>query len=339
MSGKMRMRIALTICLAILLPSPGWAWGGRGHRVIDRAALNALPSDGPVFLQGYADWIAANATIPDTWRSPSEPFLKIDEDPNHGWFREQFAFMADKDVPRSRYEFVLAIYNQYLKIRTTDPEQAARMNVRWTGTLPYAAVESYERLVTGMRLLRAARAKKEDTKFLEMDCAFYVARLGHYVGDGGQPLHDTIHHDGWVGPNPNGYTRDPRIHGRFESGFVDKIQLEPADIAHRIGKFQDHGDVFNALLVYLDTAGSHVEEIYQLDKRHAFDDAADPQARELIYMQTSAAAQMLRDLICMAWQQSGTTLMPQSNPLDLKNPAYNPSTGSAPAPISQSAIR
>ncbi|MHB1023549.1 MAG: phospholipase C/P1 nuclease family protein [Acidobacteriaceae bacterium] len=333
------MRIALTICLVILPPSPGWAWGRRGHRVIDRAALNALPADGPVFLENYADWITANASIPDTWRSPSEPFLKIDEDPNHGWFREQFAFMADKDVPRSRYEFVLAIYNQYLKIRTTNPELAERMNVRWTGTLPYAAVESYERLITGMRLLRAARAQKQDTKFLEMDCAFYVARLGHYVGDGGQPLHDTIQHDGWVGPDPQGYTRDPRIHGRFESGFVDKIQLKPEDIAHRIGKFQDRGDVFEALLAYLDAAGSHVEEVYQLDKRHAFDNAADPQARELVYMQTAAAAQMLRDLICMAWQESGTTPSPLLDPVDSTNPNYNPSTGSAPAPLLQKAIQ
>ncbi len=335
MAGKMRMRIAIAISLAMLLPSPGSAWGRRGHRVIDRAALNALPPDGPVFLQSYADWIESNAGIPDTWRSPSEPFLKIDEDPNHGWFREQFAFMPDKDVPRSRYEFVLAIYNQYLKVRAKDPESAERMNVRWTGTLPYAAVESYERLITGMRLLRAARAQKEDTKFLEMDCAFYVARLGHYIGDGAQPLHDTIQHDGWVGPNPHGYALDHGIHGRFESGFVDRMQLKPEDIAPRIGKFQNRADVFDALLVYLDAAGSHVEEVYQLDKRHAFDDAADPQARELVYAQTGAAAQMLRDLICMAWQESGTAASPQLNPVDVKNPDYNPSTGSAPAPLSR----
>ncbi|HEV2276212.1 MAG TPA: hypothetical protein VGR96_18710 [Acidobacteriaceae bacterium] len=339
MQWKMRRRIALALCSVILVPSCGWAWGKRGHSVIDSAALHALPVDGPVFLESYTDWIAANAGLPDTWRSASEPFLKIDEDPNHGWFREEFAFMPDKDVPRSRYEFVLALYNQYLKIRTSDPEGAAQMNVRWTGTLPYAAVEGYERLVSGMRLLRRDRAQKEDTRFVEMDCAFYVARLGHYIGDGGQPLHDTIYHDGWTGADPQGYTRDPKIHGRFESGFVDAIDLKPEDIAGRIGKFQAHGDVFDALLQYLDTAGSHVEEVYQLDKRHAFDNAADPQARELVYERTSAAAEMLRDLICMAWQESGSAAAPQSNPLDPHNPQYNPATGSAPAPLSPPVAR
>ena len=41
--------------------------------------------------------------------------------------------------------------------------------------------------------------------------------LGHYVADAAMPLHDSIHHDGWAGDNPKGYTRDPNIHGRFES--------------------------------------------------------------------------------------------------------------------------
>jgi hypothetical protein len=76
-----------------------------------------------------------------------------------------------------------------------------------------------------MRYLRKARAEGKDTAFLEQTCAFYVAWMGHYIGDGSQPLHDTIHHDGWQGPNPNGYTRDPKVHGRFESQYVDALSL------------------------------------------------------------------------------------------------------------------
>jgi hypothetical protein len=76
-----------------------------------------------------------------------------------------------------------------------------------------------------MRYLRKGRAEGTDTAFLEQTCAFYVARMGHYIGDGSQPLHDTMHHDGWHGLNPNGYTRDPKVHGRFESQYVDAISL------------------------------------------------------------------------------------------------------------------
>jgi len=168
-----------------------------------------------------------------------------------------------KDVPRSRYEFVLTLYREYLRIEKTDPENARRMNVRWTGTLPYAAAEVYGHLVADMRYLRKARTDDKDTAFLEQTCAFYVAWMGHYIGDGSQPLHDTIHHDGWQGLDPNGYTRDPKIHGRFESQYVDAIALSEADILPRIGK-PGHlqGDVFDLILVRLDEAGSHAEAIY-----------------------------------------------------------------------------
>jgi hypothetical protein len=145
----------------------------------------------------------------------ADPFLKIEEDPNHGWFREQFSFM--NEIPRFRYEFVLELDREYLRVEKSDPESERCMNVRWTGTLPFAAAEVYEHLVADMRYLRKARAEGKDTSFLESTCAFYVAWMGHYIGDGSQPLHDTIHHDGWQGPDPKGYTRDPKIHGRFES--------------------------------------------------------------------------------------------------------------------------
>ena len=45
-----------------------------------------------------------------------------------------------KNPPRSRYEFVIALYQNHL--RTKDK----LTNVRWTGTLPYAAVEHFERM-------------------------------------------------------------------------------------------------------------------------------------------------------------------------------------------------
>jgi len=45
------------------------------------------------------------------------------------------------------------------------------------------------------------------------------------VADAAQPLHNSKHHDGWSGANPKNYTRDPEIHGRFESQYVDLIAV------------------------------------------------------------------------------------------------------------------
>jgi hypothetical protein len=330
---------ALLLIATLLSPEAALCWGGRAHSVIDRTAVDTLPSDGPVFLKKYVDYIAGSASIPDSWRGASEPFSKIEEDPNHGWFREQFAFM--KTIPRSRYEFVLALYDEYRRIEKSDPENARRMNVRWTGTLPYAAVEVYGHLVADMRALRRSSAAGKDTAFLEQTCAFYVAWLGHYIGDGSQPMHDSIYSDGWRGPNPNGYTLDPKIHGRFESQYVEAIGLTEGDIIARVGQLGHlKGDVFDLILTHLNESGSKAEAIYKMDKRNAFADIHDPEAREMVYSQTASGSRMLRDLVYRAWLES--SLPPNKdlrNPTDSKNPNYNPQTGSAPATDSPSVVR
>lgn len=316
---------------ALSLPQAAYSWGDRGHSVIDRTAVDALPADGPIFLKKYVDYIAGAASLPDSWRATSEPFSKIEEDPNHGWFREQFQFM--KTIPRSRYEFVLALYQEQLRIQKSDPENARRMNVRWTGTLPYAAAEVYGHLVADMRELRKARASGRNVLALEQACAFYVAWMGHYIGDGSMPLHDSIHHDGWQGPNPKGYTRDPQIHVRFESEYVDAIGLTEEDILKRLGK-PGHlqGDAFDLILAYLDESRENVEPIYELDKRNAFANPRDEQAREMVYARVAAGARMLRDLVYRAWLESGLPVNENApDPADPTSDGYNPQTGSAPA--------
>lgn len=109
----MRKTLTAVACLALagLHSTPAAAWGKGGHEVVDRAAVMALPEDGPSFLKRHVDYIAANATEPDNWRNASESFAKIAEDPNHGWFRQQSAFM--RVIPRSRFEFILALNEEH----------------------------------------------------------------------------------------------------------------------------------------------------------------------------------------------------------------------------------
>jgi hypothetical protein len=311
-------------------PTAAGAWGDRAHSVIDRAAINAIPDGGPVFLRRQVDYIAASASLPDSWRGSSESFSKIEEDPNHGWFKEQFAFLHT--IPRSRYEYVLALYKRHQQIKDSDPETARRTNVRWTGTLPYAAMEAYGQLVACMREVRAGQARAEDTRFAEQNCAFQVIRLGHYIGDGSQPLHDSVNSDGWRGANPKGYTRDGSIHGRFEGRFVDGIGLTAKDVAAHIGTpGHRDGDMFDAVLSYLDDAASKMETVYALEKRDGFANYADRDVRELVYQQVAAGATMLRDMICRAWTESASRPAPVGpSPLDPANPRFNPETGSAP---------
>ena len=321
--------------LAGALAAPTFGWGVRGHSVINRVAIETLPEETPAFLNEHVDYIAFRSIIPDTWRGASEPFLKMVEDPNHGWFREQFAFLrTNEDIPRSRYEFVPALYKQRERIQETDPESARLMNVRGTGTMAYAAVETYERLKTGMRLWRAADDPRR-RKFLELDIVGYAGRLGHYTGDGAQPLHVTIHHDGWQASNPNGYSTNPRIHGKMESAFVDLIELSPEDIRARVGTATALEDPFTSVLEHLERSYEDMGRVYLLDLEGAWEKADHAEARDLVYRCTANGARLLRDLIHTAWVESG---MPgprfapgAGNPVSPENPLYNPETGSAPA--------
>ncbi len=297
-----------------------------------------MPEDGPVFLKNYQDWIVSRASAPDTWRQVSEPFLRIDEDPNHGWFREQFDLM--RTPPRSRYEFITQLHNEYLRIKSKDPEKAKWMNVRWTGTLPYAAIEGYERMKSSFRIYRSLKSGNKDTKNIELDLAFYMGWLGHYTGDASMPLHVSVHADGWKGPNPKGYTTDRRIHGRVETAFVDMIEFSSSDVSAYVKKPQLLDDAFEAILKTLDESSASVEEIYQMDKEGLWADKTSTRARTLILKQIAAGAQLLRDLVYTAWIESAKPaesrrLSAAENPIDPAHPGYNPETGSAPAPRNQ----
>ncbi|WP_277970998.1 hypothetical protein [Sphingomonas echinoides] len=204
--------------------------------------------------------------------------------------------------------------------------------MRWTGTLPYAAIEAYDRIVVCMRQVRSAEAAHRDAAVPEQHCAFDVIRLGHYIGDGAQPLHDSVNSDGWRGANPHGYTTDRSIHGRFESRFVDGMRLTVQDIAPRIGApGHRSGDMFTGVLAFLDTTGDKMETVYKLEQRAGFADYTDKDVRELVYAQTAAGAAMLRDMLCRAWAESAApSAKVEPSPIDFANPRFNPETGSAP---------
>jgi hypothetical protein len=329
-----RSLFPLAIVTVLLAASiSGSAWGVRAHTWINRVAVRTIPDDGPVFLKAHEDWIAYLSTIPDTWRRPSEPFLKMLEDPNHGWFKEQFSFM--KEIPRSRYEFVLALSDEQRRQAAAGDPAAALTNVRWTGTMPYAAVEGYERMLTGMRRYREMKGRNEDTRFVEQEIAFYMGWTGHYTGDGAQPLHDTIHHDGWQGANPKGYTTNPRVHGEFESRFVDAMELEGKDFESRVGSARVLADPFASILDHLDEAGRHTEQVYRLEQAGALTDPGHAEARALVVQQAARGAGLLRDLAYTAWVKSGEPPAndPGGNPVSQTHPRYNPATGSAPAHV------
>jgi hypothetical protein len=349
----MTTKIIASACIGLLLIEPLGAWGLRGHTVANLAAVEGIPENGPAFLKAQEAYIGHLGTIPDTWRSYTEPYLRISEDANHGWYTEGFDFIPDP--PHSRTEFILRVYDEYLKKKSADPERAKLLNIRYTGLQAYSIMEGYERMKAGMRLYRgAATAANRGSvgpsfaavsplfsdpaqvkQMLAQDIAFYMGWVGHYVADAAQPLHNSIHHDGWSGDNPKGYTRDTNIHGRFETMYVDLIQTTAPDVVKYMRKDARHlEDVWKAVLDHSLEARDSVEEVYRLDLKGAFQKKDDTEARELVYKRLASGAGFLRDLAYTAWVESAKPVAPIDaidQPQNPSNPRYNPAAGSAPA--------
>jgi hypothetical protein len=354
----MMRKTASVLCAGLLTFQPLGAWGFRGHTVANLAAVESIGSDGPAFLKTYKAYIGHLGPIPDAWRSASEPYLRISEDPNHGWYTESFDFM--KEIPRSRTEFTLRVYDEYLRVTKTDPERAKLLNIRYTGLQAYSMMEGYERMKAGMRLYRLASGAnpgltsryrnidktyasispafsdpKQVKEYLAQDVAFYMGWLGHYIADAAQPLHNSRHHDGWDGDNPKGYTRDPDIHGRFETEYVDLISVKESDVLPFVAKQPRHlDDPWTAILDHMIQARDSAEDVYRLDLRGAFKDPKDAEARKLVFSRLGSGAGFLRDLAYTAWIESSRPDPPVKDtdlPNSLQNPRYNPATGSAPA--------
>jgi TonB family protein len=300
MIGSTKFPRPFCILLLCLLAVPSsFGWGSKGHTMINRLAAESLPADVPAFLRTpeAIDEIAYLGPEPDRWRSRAEPELVAAQAPDH-FIDIEFADLIGP-LPRQRYQYIAALY----AYAAAHPDRAADVLPEKVGFQPYIVSEVWERLKSAMRDYRQLSAAHQDTKPVEAAILFYAGWLGHYVADGSQPLHVTINYNGWVGPNPNGYTTDHTIHWRFEGPFVDAA-ISASDVQPLVAPVHPIGDEWDDYLAYLRHSNSLVERVYQLDKDHGFDGTGTPAAKQFTAERLAAAASMLRDLYIAAWVKS-----------------------------------
>jgi hypothetical protein len=281
--------VALACCLAF---SPlAHAWGNEGHKLVNKLGAAALPADVPDFLRTQAaiDEIEYLGPEPDRWRSPAEPELVAAQAPEH--FLDLELADALGPLPHKRLDFEAEVL-------------AAKQRPEKIGLQPWQTDEVWERLKAAMRQYRGLKAQGQDTKPVEQAIIFYAAWMGHYVGDGSQPLHVTVQYNGWTGPNPNGYTTAHNIHYQFESPFV-AANIHAEDVTSKMTPLKAiDGDMFDAYVAYLRHTATYVEKVYQLEKAGGFVGAGTPESRAFTAERIAAGASMLRDMIYSAWLDS-----------------------------------
>jgi hypothetical protein len=259
--------------------------------MINKLAASTLPADVPAFLRTPAaiDEITYLGPEPDRWRSPAEPELSAAQAPEHFINME----LADTlgPLPHKRFDFEAMVF-------------AAGQRPEKIGLQPWETDEVWERLKAAMRQYRFLAAGDQDTKPVEAAIIFYAGWLGHYVGDGSQPLHVTVQYNGWTGPNPNGYTTGHQIHHQFEGPFVAANIHAPEVQAKMTPPKLIEGDMFDSYVAYLRHTATYVEQVYQFDKEGAFVGAGTPESRDFTSARLAAGASMLRDMIYTAWIDS-----------------------------------
>jgi hypothetical protein len=292
--------ISLVLLALSLVETPGaFAWGNEGHEYVNRVAAEKIPAEMPRFFRHAVAELTYLGPEPDRWRSPSEYALKNAQEPDHFIDLERVAWLDP--LPPGRYEFYRKLYEK--RAATTDhPDDYLPEHV---GLQPYITMEVFGRLKAAFREYRHLRETHQPTAPVEHAIVFYAGWLGHYVADGSQPLHTTIHYNGWVGSNPKGYTAQHGIHGLFESTYMGQ-NITARDFAKLVHAPERLADPFAGYVDYLRESNRQVENVYVIEKAGGFTGKGSPEAFAFTTGRLAAGSQMLLDLWYTAWLDSAT---------------------------------
>jgi len=326
----MRGAAALLTAAALAFPAQALAWGATGHRMIGVLGAEALPPELPAFLRapGVAAEIGELAREPDRSKSAGREH-DSDRDPAHYLDLDDDGKVLGGPsihaMPATR-----ADYETALRAAGTDSWQA--------GYLYYSIVDGWQQLVKDFAYWRALLAAERHDGNPQHDAWFKADRerrerlivrdLGtwaHYVGDGSQPMHVSVHFNGWGDyPNPNGYT-NAHIHLPFEGAFVhDNIRTE--DVRRRMTGPRDCGCSIQARTAdYLAATQKSVEPLYRLEKTGAFQTGDGP-GKDFAAAALASGASELRDMIVAAWVASDeiTVGWPETKVTDIEAGCVDP---------------
>ena len=264
---------------------------------VNRVAAEKLPPDVPAFLRSAVAELAYLGPEPDRWREGSNPALKNAQEPDHYIDLERIDWLDH--LPEGRYEF----YQKLDEKRGQTKDNPDDYLPERVGLQPYIVMEIFGRLKSAFREYRSLLERHQPTEFVEHKIVFYAGWLGHYVADGSQPLHTSIHYNGWVGANPKGYATRGGIHAEFETAYVSR-NIAVTDFAHLVHAPEHIADPFGSYMRYLRSSNGLVERVYELDKAGGFRDAGSREAFDFTAQRLAAGSQMLLNLWYTAWLDS-----------------------------------
>ena len=284
------------------------AWGATGHRMIGELGVATLPVDLPAFLR-TPEAIAAigeGAREPDRWRGAGKAH-DSDRDAAH-FIDVDDAGLVLGGPPLSALPPTRTEYETALRVVGANGQKA--------GYLAYAIIDGWQQLAKDFaywRIETAAIPRQTNSRHktwmladLRRREALIIRDIGvwaHYVGDASQPMHVSIHYNGWGAfPNPNGYTQD-RVHAPFEGIYVRQSLTEDS-VRGAMPAAQACPDAVEVCTArYLGATLATFEPYFILQKAGGFA-PGDPRGVAFVRDRVAAGAAQLRDMVAAAWVAS-----------------------------------
>jgi hypothetical protein len=306
-------KVLMLGALGALLASPAAAWGTAGHRIINRTAMQNLPATLPEFLRTDAAIAEVAALGPelDRLKDSGDP-RDADDDPGHyldALDDLSIAGVARLDaLPKDRQAYAIAL-------------ATAHTNEYAQGYLPYSIIDGWEQVRKDFAYWRAddylaQHAAGTDRAWFAADKTLRetltlrdIGVWGHFVGDGSQPLHVTVHFNGWGKyPNPKQYSTSYHVHSNFEGEYVRNHASEDA-VRSLVngGSLADNTStaaIISQIEGYLIGSAREVVPLYDLEGQQAFSTAGTPAGTDFMQHQLARGALEMRDLIVAAWDSS-----------------------------------
>lgn len=251
-----------------------FGWGDLGHKLINNKAVAILPAEMAPLVK-WQDYITLHSVDPDNRKRDDKT-----EAPKHFIDIDFYKEFINGKMIEDKKELV-AIYGDSM--------------VTKQGVLPWATLDTYNKLI------QAFKDKNKDKVLL------YTSDLGHYVGDGHQPMHTMLNYNGQL-------TNQKGVHARYEIKMVDKY-IKDIEASITNANIRKIDAPFKFIFDYIDNANSVQTVLLDADitaSKLSGSTESDEYLRLMWFktkyvteLQFNTAVSDLASLIYTAWLEAG----------------------------------
>lgn len=314
-----RLAVFVLCAAAIVAARPANAWDSHGHALVTYLALESASGELPEWLAGDAGArrAAFQASEADRFRGTRMLYLSHENNPEHYIdldLLEEFG-LTTRTLPRLRGDYlrtmILAKHTNPDRVAPYDPANDPAGASEWPGFLPYAAMEHFTKLRSAFNTVRILETLNDPTRAEHLaqaraNAIYHLGMLSHFLGDAAQPLHTTVHHHGWVGANPDGFTTDRRFHARIDGGVLEHHDINFLSLRGRVGSPRpvNAADPWDDAIAHVARSFREVRPLYELEKSGELD---RDRGKAFIEDRLLDAGRTLAGFIVAAWGHAEPT--------------------------------